>query len=171
VSQQWKKDELDVCRMCGSERTGPVGRMGPDCTKAAPWAIQVKRGPRPSLRAAWLEQAQRDQDHRPWLLVQAWYRPGRARVFLATCEYGTLAACSNQADYGVTVRRHAHRPRLTVSELEALLRAEGQPWLLIQEGPQGIALATLDYRALCAFGRRAGVIPNSPEPSRKEPQP
>ena len=37
----WKAIERDVCRYFGSERTGPVGREGPDCDHKQ-LAIQVK---------------------------------------------------------------------------------------------------------------------------------
>ena len=157
--------------MCGSERSGPVGREGPDCDEAAPWAVQVKRAPRPQLPGAWLEQARRDARRdaqgRPWVLVQCWYRPGRPRVFIATCELDLISAYSNRGRWGATMRRHVRRPRLAAADLEALLRHEAQPWLLIQV-PAGMpALASLDYRVLCTLGQHAAAL-TSRRPSTEE---
>lgn len=46
MSKTWKAAELTVCReYFHSERSGPVGKEGPDCTKDSyPWAVQMKHG-------------------------------------------------------------------------------------------------------------------------------
>jgi len=154
--------------MCGSERTGPVGREGPDCDKTAPWAIQCKRAPTPTLPASWLRQAQRDAERdelrRPWVLVQSWYRRGRPTTFLATTELRTLALYSAKADFGTRLHRSASKPRLSRVETLELLGAQEQPWLLVQHIFAGVNLATLDFRVLCQLGRRAGVVSDQPTP-------
>ena len=38
----WKKVDLEVCKRFGGQRTGPVGKDGPDCVGTAPFAVQVK---------------------------------------------------------------------------------------------------------------------------------
>lgn len=41
----WKKVERVICRSQGGERSGAVGKEGPDCTKETyPFSIQVKHG-------------------------------------------------------------------------------------------------------------------------------
>jgi len=38
----WKDVERKICRKFGGERSGPTGRMGPDCVNTAPFALQIK---------------------------------------------------------------------------------------------------------------------------------
>ena len=46
VGKTWKSAELRICReYFGSERTGPVGKDGPDCEMTSfPFAVQIKHG-------------------------------------------------------------------------------------------------------------------------------
>lgn len=70
----WKELELRVCRAWGGERSGPVGRDGPDCTNV-PVAIQVKRTSRATggVQGSWIRQARKDgrKLKQPWVLVVA----------------------------------------------------------------------------------------------------
>lgn len=72
VPSTWKKIELDVCRELNGERTGPVGKDGPDCTKAtAPYAVQVKHREVPKWLTDAMEQAEFDcwDDFLPTLVL------------------------------------------------------------------------------------------------------
>jgi hypothetical protein len=68
----WKQLELRVAKALGGTRTGPQGRHGSDVT-GTPYAVEVKRTTRYSLRRAWIDQARRQarQEAKPWLLVIA----------------------------------------------------------------------------------------------------
>lgn len=188
MSAAWKAAERTVCRLAGGERSGPVGRLGPDCTDAAAWCIQVKRsGAGPALKASWLTQAARDAEAdnfgpagraarglapRPWVLVQAVPRTGRATLYIATMQDTALlaltvmahhrGALSLPAEWGVLLRRTPARPYLKAEEIAALTSGEKQPWLIHQRTPAW-ALATLDYRELVRLGRLAALIPAEPE--------
>ena len=35
---------MEICRIFGGERSGPVGKEGPDCRGTEPFAVQVKHG-------------------------------------------------------------------------------------------------------------------------------
>lgn len=170
----WKRDEKAVCRALGAERSGPTGKQGPDCTPAAPWAVQVKRSARPQLPGSWLAQAQRDAsfpgfEGKPWLLVQACPRRGRPTLFLATLELSSLGALvvaaepSREAWPGLMLRRRCARPSLSAKEVAALEAAPRQPWLLVQELASGRSIATLAFRELCKLGQLAGLVPETPE--------
>jgi hypothetical protein len=68
----WKALELRIARAWGGERSGPVGRDGPDVA-GVPLAIQCKRtgSTTGGIRGAWIEQAKRDAKKAglPWVLV------------------------------------------------------------------------------------------------------
>jgi hypothetical protein len=70
--QAWKRLERRVAEKLGGTRTGPQGRHGSD-VKGIPYAVEVKRTTRYSLRKEWLEQARRQsrQERKPWMLVIA----------------------------------------------------------------------------------------------------
>ena len=173
----WKRDEKRVCRLLGAERSGPTGREGPDCTAAAPWAVQVKRSPRPQLPAKWLAQAERDAswpgfEGKPWVLVQACARRGRPTLLLATLAESELFALWEQAHplqtrwNGHMLRRRCARPSLSLRLVEEL-RAAPQPWLLCQRLPDGRAFASLDFGELLQLGRLAGLVPLRPSGSEE----
>jgi len=42
ATMTWKNIERAICRRFGGERSGPTGKMGPDCIKTAPFALQIK---------------------------------------------------------------------------------------------------------------------------------
>lgn len=158
-----KTAELAVCRLAGAERSGPTGRIGPDCTPAAPWAIQVKRYARPQLPAKWLEQARRDAllpgyEGRPWLLVQVVPRPGLPSLLLATLEAAHLwheyrYTLGQVAEYA---RRYTS-PQLRAADVRKAL-AGPTPWVITTRCPGEATLATLDYRTLCQWARARGYI-------------
>lgn len=68
----WKQLELRICRALGGERSGPLGKGAADCV-GTPFAVEVKRCAKPSLREKWLEQARAHgkREGKPWLLVIA----------------------------------------------------------------------------------------------------
>ncbi len=71
----WKDLERRVCRALGAERRPSIGAKGwargSDDDGSAPFAVEVKRTTRLSLRAAWVTQARRNAKAagKPWLLV------------------------------------------------------------------------------------------------------
>ena len=74
----WKKTELRLCRLFGGERSGPVGKDGPDCTGTEPWAIQVKHGKQiPKTIQKYMAQTVRDtlKGTLPTLLMHAYGAP------------------------------------------------------------------------------------------------
>lgn len=97
-ADNWKRAERTACRKLGAERSGSVGKQGPDCDKDAPFATQIKRCARPSLKASWLEQAQHDAalDGRPWLLVQVF--PNSPKQ-IATLDLDVLVEILRDADW------------------------------------------------------------------------
>ena len=149
-----KDAERRVCRMCGSERTGPSGRQGPDCDEKAPWCIQVKRAARPQLPAAWLDQAIRDAaadpQRRPWLLVQVCPRPGREALMLAT--FGVdLPFGIPYAAFEALPRLHHNRSRPSLSRGDtAWVEAGGIVTQFVPLAQPWLRLYTWDYRLLCA---------------------
>ena len=38
----WKAIERKICAKFGGKRSGPTGKMGPDCVETAPFALQIK---------------------------------------------------------------------------------------------------------------------------------
>jgi hypothetical protein len=70
----WKNCERRICTAWGGQRSGPLGRDGPDCT-GTPVAIQVKRtgSTTGGIQGAWIAQAKRDAKRvgLPFLLVVA----------------------------------------------------------------------------------------------------
>ena len=93
----WKALELRICRAWGGQRTGPVGRDGPDCT-GTPLAIQVKRTSSTTggIRGDWINQAKRDGKRagQPWLLVVG--TPGSPKQ-TAVCDHEWLLELARQA--------------------------------------------------------------------------
>lgn len=85
----WKSLELRVCRALGGERAGPQGKHGSDCV-GLPYAVEVKRCTRYSLRQEWLEQARRQsvQEGKPWILVVGEHRD---RAPIAVVDFAWLA--------------------------------------------------------------------------------
>jgi hypothetical protein len=93
----WKDLERRVCRRWGGERTGPVGRDGPDCV-GTPVAIQVKRTSRTTggIMGSWVQQAKLDARRagKPWVLVVG--TPGSPHQ-VAACDHERLAALHDVA--------------------------------------------------------------------------
>lgn len=93
----WKNLELRICRAWGGQRSGPVGRNGPDCA-GTPVAIQVKRtvSATGGIRGAWIAQAQRDalKANLPYLLVVAGHNDRRP---VAVVDHAWLLALARQA--------------------------------------------------------------------------
>ena len=71
---RWKAIELAICRAFGGNRSGPVGKDGPDCVDTAPYAIQIKHGRQvPKTIQKFMEQTLRDaaQGSLPTLVMHA----------------------------------------------------------------------------------------------------
>jgi hypothetical protein len=69
---RWKAIELKICRLFGGERSGPVGKDGPDCRDTGIFAIQVKHGKQiPAGIQHFMEQTVRDapRDKLPTLVM------------------------------------------------------------------------------------------------------
>lgn len=57
MSSRWKGVELEICRRLGGERTGPVGKDGPDCTGIEHLGVQIKHGKQiPKTIQKWMGQ-------------------------------------------------------------------------------------------------------------------
>jgi hypothetical protein len=59
-SSRWKAVELAICKIFGGQRSGPVGKEGPDCTGTGHYAIQVKHRKVPKWLTDAVEQARGD---------------------------------------------------------------------------------------------------------------
>jgi hypothetical protein len=95
----WKDLERRVCRALGGQRRGQVegGRgwaRGSDDDGSTPFAVEVKRTTRYQLRRAWIDQARRSADERPWLLVIAEHRDRRP---IAVLDFGELVVLGREA--------------------------------------------------------------------------
>jgi len=94
----WKDLERRVCRALGAERRpsiGPTGwARGSDDDGTAPFAVECKRTTRYQLRRQWIEQARRQADGRPWLLVVAEHNDRRP---IAVLDFWTLAELAQDA--------------------------------------------------------------------------
>jgi len=74
VSKRWKAIELEICKVFGGSRSGPVGKDGPDCADTAHYAIQIKHGRQiPKTIQKFMEQTLRDatQGSLPTLVMHA----------------------------------------------------------------------------------------------------
>ena len=74
MSKTWKAVELRICRKYfHSERSGPVGKEGPDCTDDSyPWGVQIKHGEKfPQWLEEDIQQAEDDawEGHIPVLIL------------------------------------------------------------------------------------------------------
>lgn len=90
ASQAWKRHELRVARALGGERNGP--NPGSDVV-GTPFAVEVKRMKRLSLRADHLEQArsQGKVEGKPWLLVIATHNDAHPIVVMDFKDFAEFA--------------------------------------------------------------------------------
>jgi hypothetical protein len=72
----WKKIELAICRIFGGQRSGPVGKDGPDCRDTFPFAVQVKHRSCPKWLVAAMEQSVGDLPSDLWMPVVALHEKG-----------------------------------------------------------------------------------------------
>ena len=56
----WKRIELEICKLFGGRRSGPVGKGGPDCKGTGHYAIQVKHRTCPKWLIDAMDQCKRD---------------------------------------------------------------------------------------------------------------
>jgi hypothetical protein len=91
----WKKLELRTCRALGGQRSGPLGTHTSDCI-GVPWAVEIKRCTKPTLRADWITQARSHgkNEGKPWLLIQATHG---SRMPLVTLEFGEFVRLGRMA--------------------------------------------------------------------------
>jgi hypothetical protein len=99
-SSAWKDLERRVCRALGAERRPSVGpggwARGTDDDGNAPFAVEVKRTTRFSLRHSWIEQARRNAKatRKPWLLVIGEHRSPRP---IAVLDFYALVQLAQEA--------------------------------------------------------------------------
>ena len=75
---RWKSIERLLCRIFNGERSGPVGKDGPDCTGTGMFGIQVKHGKQiPKTIQKFMAQTVRDcpPGQLPTLLMHAYGAP------------------------------------------------------------------------------------------------